>query len=184
MVTKKRGTSPATVGKVRSTVQSGQLIKRVGADGRTMSPVVYTARDSQTKEVQAILQDLEELPTGGHLPISKLGERRWEQKREQKLEISAKQKRPSKNITIHCCDFRRLGDLIRPGSVDRIITDPPWGKWKQLAHPLAETICRLLRPNGVACLYSDMLNDDQWHDAMRRAGLKRELRIASLHENP
>jgi DNA modification methylase len=29
-----------------------------------------------------------------------------------------------------------------------------------------------------------MLNDDQWHDAMRRAGLKRELRIASLHENP
>lgn len=29
-----------------------------------------------------------------------------------------------------------------------------------------------------------MLNDVQWHDAMRRAGLKRELRIATLHENP
>jgi len=125
MVAKTLGTSFATVGKVRSTVQSGQLIKRVGADGRTMSPVVYTARDSHTKEVEAILQDLEELQTDGHLPIRKLGKRLWEQEREQKLEISAKQKRPFKNITIHCCDFRRLGDLIRPGSVDLIITDPP-----------------------------------------------------------
>ncbi len=36
----------------------------------------------------------------------------------------------------------------------------------------------------MACLYPGMVNDDQWHDAMRRAGLKKELRIASLHENP
>jgi hypothetical protein len=86
-------------------------------------------QDSQTKEVQTILQDLEELPTDEHLPIRKLGERLWEQERVQKLEISAK------NIAIHCCDFRRLGVVVSPGSVDLIITDPPWGKWKQLAHP-------------------------------------------------
>ena len=182
MVAKKLGTSPTNVGKVRSTVQSGQLPLRLGADGKYRRPVVYTTRDRQTKEVQAILQDLETLPTDEHLSMRKLRRQKWEQDREQILGLSATKARPSKNITIHCCDFRKLGDLIKPGFVDLIITDPPWGEWKQLAQPLAETICRLLRPNGVACLYPGMLNDDQWHDAMRRAGLKKELRIASLHE--
>jgi len=149
-----------------------------------MSPVVYTTRDSQTKEVQTILHDLEELPTDEHLSIRKLRERLWEQEREQKLEMSAEHKRPSKSITIDCCDFRKLGVFIKPGFFDVIITDPTRGEWRQFAQPLAETICRLLRANGVACLYPGMVNDDQWHDAMRRAGLKKKVRIASLHENP
>ena len=65
----------------------------------------------------------------------------------------------SKRADIFQSDFRKVMSLIREETVDAIITDPPWGMFKEAAIPLVDfyremcaVFARLLKVNGRAVI--------------------------------
>ena len=165
MVAGKIGVSPSTVAKVRATVQSGQSHSRLGADGKYRRAVVYTETERQRKQAQDILRSLHETPQDGNLNLRKLRHLRWAQERAEKL-ASARHV-SLKDFDIINCDFRAVGERIKSHSVDVAIVDPPWSEWESLGRPLGRELCRILRPNGVACVYTGSFYEDQWNDRLQ-----------------
>ena len=179
MVAGRIGVSPSTVGKVRATVPVGQSAPRLGADGKFRRPaVVYTSNDRQSRQAQEILQSLHETPQDGNLNLRKLRHLLRDQERAAKLASA----RPVaiKDFDIINCDFRAVGERIKSHSVDVAIVDPPWAEWEALGRPLGRELCRILRPNGVACVYTGNFYEDQWNDALKSAGLVKEWRVIAL----
>ena len=178
MVAGRIGVSPSTVGKVRATVQVGQSHSRLGADGKYRRAVVYTETERQRKQAQEILQSLHQTPQDANLNLRKLRHLRWAQERAEKLASA----RPVaiKDFDIINCDFRAVGERIKSHSVDVAIVDPPWSEWESLGRPLGRELCCILRPNGVACVYTGSFYDDRWNDALRSTGLVREWQVIGL----
>jgi ParB-like chromosome segregation protein Spo0J len=179
----KIGASPTTVGKIRARVQVGH-VDRVGRDDKVYKqPAVYTQTDRQHRQASDLLDALRETPTDGYLSLRKLRTLRHEQdQRDERKKLPGDA--ACDDVVIHCRDFRRLGDLIPPASVRLGIIDPPWDKWRELGAALAETVTRLLQPNGVLALYPGTQYDDEWNDAMKHAGLVKYWRVISLHREP
>ena len=169
MVAGKIGVSPTTVGKVRATAQVGQSHSRLGADGKYRRAVVYTQTERQRKQAQEILQSLNETPQDANLNLRKLRHLRWAQERAEKL-ASARHV-SLKDFDIINCDFRDVGERIKSHSVDVAIVDPPWSEWESLGRPLGRELCRILRPNGVACVYTGSFYEDQWNDRLQERRL-------------
>ncbi len=175
------GVSPSTVGKVRSTVQVGQSHSRLGADGKYRRAVVCTETERQRKQAQEILQSLGEPPAAPYLSMRKLRRLRYEQRR---AEMVASAKPVTlKEFVIHPCDFRNLGDRIPDGTVDLAICDPPWDAWEALAIPLGATLRRILKDNGIACVYTGVIWEDEWNDRLKKS-LKKEWRVIAVHREP
>ena len=173
------GVSPTTVGKVHATVQVGQSNARLGADGTYRRPaVVYTSHDRQSRQAQDMLRSLHQTPQDANLNLLKLRRLRREQERAENLKAA----RPVtiKDFNVFNCDFRQVGNRIADGSVDLAVVDPPWAEWESLGRPLGRELCRILRPNGLACVYTGSLYDDQWNDALRSAGLVKEWQVIGL----
>jgi hypothetical protein len=181
----KIGASPTTVGRIRARVQVGQ-VDRVGRDNKVYKqPAVYTFTDRQHRQASNILNGLRETPTDEYLSLRKLRTLRHEQDRsDERKKLAEIAGAACDDVVIHCCDFRNLGDLIPPASVRLAIIDPTWHKWRELGAALAQTVTRLLRRNGVLALYPGTQYDDEWNDAMKRAGLVKYWRLISLHRTP
>jgi len=179
MVAGRIGVSPTTVGKVRATVQSGQSNARLGADGNYRRPaVVYTSLDRQSRQAQEILQSLHQTPQDAYLNLHKLQHLRRDQERAAKM--ASAEPVSIEDFHIINCDFRAVGERIKSHSVDVAIVDPPWAEWKALGRPLGRELCRILRPNGLACVYTGSYNEDQWNDALKSAGLVKEWQVIGL----
>jgi DNA modification methylase len=79
------------------------------------------------------------------------------------------------DFTLHHGDCLELMKAIPPGSVDMILTDPPYGttacKWDNVIHfePMWEQIWRVLKPNG-ACL---LFGSEPFSSALRMSQIKR-----------
>lgn len=79
------------------------------------------------------------------------------------------------DFTLHHGDCLELMKAIPPGSVDMILTDPPYGttacKWDNVIpfEPMWEQIWRVLKPNG-ACL---LFGSEPFSSALRMSQIKR-----------
>ena len=180
MVAGRIGVSPSTVGKVRAGVQDGHVGGRLGKDGNYYT-VIHTQLERQRKEAQEILRNLPERPDASYVSMRKLRWLHWQQKRAEM--IAAAQPVTLKDYTLHACDFRQVGDRIPDHSVALAICDPPWGAWEELAIPLGKTLARILMPNGIACLYTGVIWEDEWNDAIKKS-LKKEWRVVAVHKEP
>ena len=110
-------------------------------------------------------------PQDANLDLRKLRHLLRDQERAEKLASAAPV--TIKDFNVFNCDFRAVGERIKSHSVDVAIVDPPWAEWEALGRPLGRELCRILRPNGVACVYTGSFYEDQWNDALRSTGLAR-----------
>lgn len=158
------GLSDPTVAKVREELETnGELLKissRVGKDGKTRPstqpkpaspPSIFATSDDQAKRAQRALVTL-----GEQAPPKML-----EVKRAERIarETAAERRRaePIEAATIHTGsidirhgDFRQVLNDIEPGTVDAIITDPPYpGEYVDLFTDLSHLAARILKPSGV-----------------------------------
>lgn len=76
----------------------------------------------------------------------------------EKLKKKVREELPRKKIIIQQGDALDLSD-IRDASIDKIVTDPPWGVYEEIKMPLAEfynkmlkEFYRVLRPGGIAVI--------------------------------
>jgi DNA modification methylase len=177
------GVSHATVGKVRGGGQDDHLVSpsqtsRRGKDGNYYS-ITYANTDRQREEALHLYQQVNDPPTG-NVTIRKLRTAKFEQVRAERI-ASAKPV-TIKGFKIHACDFRNIGQRIK--DIDLAVCDPPWTDYKTLAIPLGETLCRVLKPNGLAALYLGDYTGDEWNDRLRSAGLHKVCEVIALHEPP
>lgn len=136
----KRGPKPA--GANSATV--AELAQEVGVPVRTANHRLQTA------EELAPHPDLAEKVDAGRMEIKRaqrvIRERAAEERRRQPLEQTT-----SRNgVETRLGDFRKILADLEPGSVDAIITDPPYPvKFWHLYQPLGELARRVLRVDGV-----------------------------------
>lgn len=77
----------------------------------------------------------------------------------------------------------RAGQPAHPESVQLVVTDPPWlGEYEEFRQPIAETILRILKPGGFACVYSAHFNLKEILDVLCGAGLTHRWLVACTHE--
>ena len=58
-------------------------------------------------------------------------------------------------IQLEVGDFYKLSDKLKPGSIDAIVTDPPYHKrYLPLWSKLGEVAARTLKPSGFLATYS------------------------------
>ena len=136
----------------------------------------------RSRQAQAILQELEDTPHDQNLNLHKLRRLRRDQERAENVKAA----RPVtiKDFNVFNCDFREVGNRIADGSVDLAVVDPPWAEWETLGRPLGRELRRILRPNGIACVYTGVYWEDKWNDALKSTGLKKAWRLIALHKLP
>jgi hypothetical protein len=129
-----------------------------------------------------ILNELgEDAPEGG-ASLRTLNKKRFELDREELLDQTS----PSlpKDFKLYQRDFRRIGNLIAPCSVQLVVSDPPWLKeHEDLREPLAETVFRILKPGGFACVYCGHFYLKEFMDALCGAGLEYRWLIACVNND-
>ncbi len=181
MIARKIGVSKGTVAKVRSDGQVGQSdAPRLGEDGKYRKPKVYTQTNIQAKQAQRLLHDLGDAAPGGNLTPRKL--RSIARQHRRGLLAAAAEPVEVEDFVIHHSDFRSAPIPDRSASL--AICDPPWAEWRTLARPLAEALFRVLRPDGIACLYTGVMNMQEWKDAMLAAGFRWRWQVISVHRQP
>ena len=77
----------------------------------------------------------------------------------------------------------KLGNLIAPGSVRLVVSDPPWLEHEDLRQPFAETVARILKPGGFACVYTGHFHLKEFLDALCGAGLQYRWLIACVNDD-
>ena len=155
------GVDDKTVGSVRkeleSTAEIPQLDRRVGKDGKARPaskpkppPSVFANSDNQQRRGQDALVSL-----GVQAPSKMLDVKRAERIAREKA-AEERRAQPVESVTtigdvdIRHGDFREVLGDIEPGSVDAIITDPPYPQeYWPLYGDLGELAARVLRPNGI-----------------------------------
>lgn len=155
------GLTDPTVAKVRNNLEStGEVQKfstRVGRDGKAQSatkpkppPSVFANSDNQQRRGQEALVSL-----GEHAPTKMLDVKRAERIAREKAAEERRTQPVEANTTfgdvdIRHGDFREVLASIEPGTVDAIITDPPYPReYWPLYDDLGALAAKLLRPNGV-----------------------------------
>jgi site-specific DNA-methyltransferase (adenine-specific) len=84
------------------------------------------------------------------------------------------------NIAIKHCDFRKL--RVEDGSVDLILTDPPWGvDFQFLYEPMATAFARWLKPGGLLLAYVGNASMPGFLDAFRSSGLTYQWLVATAN---
>ncbi|WP_197446245.1 DNA methyltransferase [Tautonia plasticadhaerens] len=172
------GVSPTTVGTVRRGVQVGHLPTRNGQDGKrypsTRKPVVITSSESQAREAAQLLSELGDDAPDRAINIKKLRRVRSAKGRADLLaRVSEMKPGVDPDYVVHHCDFRSLTGLFEPGSVDLVLADPPWGgQFSPHRRAFAETIERLLKPDGIAAIYTGVAHMPEFLDELRAVGLK------------
>jgi predicted RNA methylase len=184
-VAKKCGVSDKTVGSVRTQLgaELPQVNNRLGADGKrypsARKPVIFTGSDSQAREASRLLGEL-----GDHAPDKPINVRdlrtlRYEQVRDELLSRTTGRIKLGDDFKIHCCDFRKLGSQIEPGTVSLVLTDPPWEA--KLGPEIAEAVVRLLKPDGILACFTGTYFLPYFIEHFKAAELRYEWTVADVH---
>jgi DNA methylase len=178
-----------TVAAVRRTLEScgeiPQMSSRDGSNGRTYrKPMVFTTSNAQAVEAQRLLGELGDDVPANHINVKKLRRMASAKDRADHLaNVSRDTPALAKDFRIHHADFRSLGNLILPGSVDLALCDPPWGvEFAEHRLKFAETIFRLLKLDGLLACYTGVAHLPEFIDAFREAGLKYEWTIVGRRQ--
>jgi ParB-like chromosome segregation protein Spo0J len=172
----------STVSRSRQKVLAGvpngtpEFIK--GRDGKTYHyPATSVENPNVARIAGRILAELgDDAPEGG-ASLRTLNKRRYEIGQQELLDRTS----PAlpADFRIHALDFRKLGSRIAPGSVQLVVSDPPWlNEYEELRRPFAETVFRILRPGGFACIYSGHFHLKEFLDVLCEAGLSYRWLIA------
>src|SRR5690606_19296229 len=157
------GIDDKTVGAVRDRLESGAEIphqtERVGKDGVAQPaakpkpappPSIFANSDDQAKRAQQALVTLGEQAPPKMLDVTRA------ERIAREVQAGRKRAEPLEPITVHGAVDIRLGDFrevladVPDGSVDAIITDPPYpGEYVDLFTDLSHLAARLLKPSGV-----------------------------------
>ncbi len=176
----------STVSRARQKLQAGDANASPepirGRDGKTYHfPATSVEHPTVARIAGKILSELgEDAPEGG-ASMRTLNKRRYELERGELLERTS----PSlpKDFKIHHLDFRKLGNRIEPSSVSLVVSDPPWLKeFEDLRKPFAETVVRILKPGGFACVYTGHFHLKEFMDELCDAGLTYRWLIACTNE--
>jgi ParB-like nuclease domain len=154
-----------------------------GRDGKTYHyPATSVENPKVARIAGRILADLgEDAPEGG-ASLRTLNKRRFEIGQQELLDRTAPAL-PS-DFKIHTLDFRKLGNRIAPDSVQLVVSDPPWlNEYEELRTPFAETVFRILKPGGFACVYSGHFHLKEFLDVLCEAGLTYRWLIACTNED-
>jgi hypothetical protein len=181
------GCDHKTVGKLRSQLLQGGEIPKVdrsstGRDGKTYHyPAISVESPPVAHLASRLLNDLgEDAPEGG-VSLRTLNRLRFCRDRHELLDQTAPAL--SEDFVIHDIDFRNLGDRIEPGSVQLLVTDPPWlREYEELRVPFAEAVFRILKPGGFACVYCGHYHLKEFMDALSTAGLTYRWLVACVNE--
>ena len=178
------GVDHKTVGGVRKHLESiGEIPRcssRTTSDGRqypsTRKPIVFTTSNAQAVEAQHLLEELGDDVPDGAINVKKLRRMKSAKERADHLtRVTRLSPDLGDNHKIHHCDFRQLGKRILPGTVDLALCDPPWGgEFAPLRDAFAETVFRLLKPDGLLACYTGVAHLPEFLDAFRGAGLTYE----------
>ncbi|MGA7495274.1 MAG: DNA methyltransferase [Isosphaeraceae bacterium] len=176
----------ATVSRARTKlagVSNGTPETIKGRDGKTYHyPATSVENPSVARIAGQILNELgEDAPEGG-ASLRTLNKKRFELERDELLDRTS----PSlpKDFKLYHRDFRKIGNLIAPGSVRLVVSDPPWLKEHQdLRQPFAETVARILKPGGFACVYTGHFHLKEFMDALCGAGLEYRWLIACVNDD-
>ncbi len=176
----------ATVSRARTKlagVSNGTPETIKGRDGKTYHyPATSVENPSVARIAGQILNELgEDAPEGG-ASLRTLNKKRFELERDELLDRTS----PSlpRDFKLYHRDFRKLGNLIAPGSVRLVVSDPPWHKeHEDLRQPFAETVARILKPGGFACVYTGHFHLKEFMDALCGAGLEYRWLIACVNDD-
>ncbi len=189
VIGKRTGVDHKTVGGIRKRMEAAgeipRLATRSGSDGKRYpaapKPIVITSSNIQAAEAQRLLDELGEEVPDEPLSIRKLRKMKYDKDRAEQV-AKAKPVRLGPDFQIHHCDFRRLGDRIRPGSVDLAVCDSPWNTdHAHLRRPFAEAITRLLKPGAFLACYTGIPHIADFLDHLRGAGLTYRWMISAVH---
>jgi hypothetical protein len=189
VIGKRTGVDHKTVGGVRKRLEAGgeipRLTTRNGPDGKrypvSPKPIVITSSDVQAAEAQRLLNDLGDDVPDEPLSIRKLRNMKYEKDRAE-LVAKARPVRLGPDFKIHCCDFRRLGDRVPPGSIDLAVCDPPWNTdHAHLRRPFAGAVTALLKPGAFLACYTGIPHVADFLDHLRDAGLRYRWMISAVH---
>ena len=170
----------------RKLISGGAFATPAGINGRDGKTYHYPATSVENPSVARIagqiLNELgEDAPEGG-ASLRTLNKRRFDLEREELLDRTS----PSlpKDFKLYHRDFRKIGNLIEPGSVRLVVSDPPWLKeHEDLRQPFAETVFRILKPGGFACVYTGHFHLKEFMDALCGAGLEYRWLIACVNDD-
>jgi hypothetical protein len=186
------GVDHKTVGGVRKYLEGIGEIPRCSArqttDGRQYpsdrKPIVFTASNAQAVEAQRLLGELGDEVPDGPLTVKKLRRIKNARDRADALKKVARQSPDHGDAyKIFHCDFRHLGNRITPCSVDLALCDPPWSiAFAHQRQPFAQTIQRLLKPDGLLCCYTGVAHLPEFLDEFRSVGLSYQWTIVGRRQ--
>jgi hypothetical protein len=189
VIGKRAGVDHKTVGVVRKRLEVvgeiPRLTTRNGSDGKRYpaapKPIVITSSNVQAAEAQRLLDELGDDLPDGPLTIRKLRKMKYEKDRAEQV-ARAKPVKLGPDFQIFNCDFRHLGDRIRPASIDLAVCDPPWNTdFAHLRRPFAKAITALLKPDGFLACYTGIPHVAAFLDHLRDAGLTYRWMISAVH---
>lgn len=186
-IARRCGVNDKTVGSVRMQLgaELPHLATRNGSDGKRYpaapKPIVITSSNVQAAEAQRLLDELGDDVPDEPLSIRKLRKIKYEKDRAEQV-ARARPVKLGTDFQIHHCDFRHIGDRIRPNSIDLAVCDPPWNTdHAHLRRPFAEAITRLLKPGGFLACYTGIPQVAAFLDHLRDAGLTYRWMVSAIH---
>lgn len=144
-------------------------LNRIGRNGKTYRPPsVGVETLSGAREAARLLPEVGDDVEGG-LTLRDARKAAWAERFKRANDLPAA--RLPAEIQIRRCDFRKLP--VDDGSVDLILSDPPWDlRHRHLHTPMAEMFIRWLKPGGLLLVYTGNASMPFFLDAFREAGLK------------
>jgi methylase of polypeptide subunit release factors len=181
------GVDHKTVGSVRGRLEAGGEIPRLGtrngSDGKrypsSPKPIVITSSDAQAREASRLLDELGNGVPDENLNMRDLRTLKWQADRDARLAQVKGSPKLGDGFQIFACDFRKLGGRIEAGTVDFLLTDPPWEA--KLGPELAEVATRLLKPDGILACSTGVYYMPYFLEHFRAAGLRYEWTVAEVH---
>lgn len=127
-----------------------------------MPPSVFT--DSRkTDRARAALSELGEAAPARQIDVRRAERIARESAAEQRRQVPVAPVTTVTDVTIYHGDFREVLAGIQPGSVDAIITDPPYpDEFVPLFGDLGAMALRILKPNGVLAAMTGGLRVPEW----------------------
>lgn len=147
------GTSLGTVQRDLATVSPDTVPDRVtGLDGKSRPsrrPQVIARDNREQQRAQTALAVVPEVNANRTLDVKRIERVAREQQAEQRRASMIEEVTGDGEVEIRHGDFRKVLDDLA-GTVDAIITDPPYEReYDELWEPLGEVASRLLKPSGV-----------------------------------
>lgn len=143
-------------------------------------PIVITTSDAQAREAARLLDELGDDVPDEPLNVRDLRTLKWQADRDSRLAQAQGSPRLGDDFKVFACDFRKLGDRIKPGTADLLLTDPPWEA--KLGPELAGAAARLLKADGILACSTGVYYMPYFLGHFQEAGLRYEWTVAEVHK--